>query len=100
MKVETCHCIVGTRMIFKVSRRRRRFLEPIFIADGYLTAIILSDFSCESYLYYIQIGSNGSRRRREVQSVVMEQAASLHSLLLDAIDQFEDMDYTLTSLKD
>ncbi|XP_045598951.1 uncharacterized protein [Procambarus clarkii] len=41
------------------------------------------------------VGGSGSRRRRDVRAVVTEQAAAIHNLLLDAIDQFEDMDNTL-----
>ncbi|MPC14756.1 uncharacterized protein LOC123506517 [Portunus trituberculatus] len=72
------------------------------IESALLTFVLLFPAVMDPVVQFINdnIGSSGSRRRREVQSVVMDQAASLHSLLLDAIDQFEDMDYTLTSLKD
>ncbi|XP_063889218.1 uncharacterized protein LOC135115973 [Scylla paramamosain] len=72
------------------------------IESALLTFVLLFPGVMDPVVQFINgnIGSSGSRRRREVQSVVMEQAASLHGLLLDAIDQFEEMDYTLTSLKD
>lgn len=46
---------------------------------------------------FAQIGSAGSRRRRDVQAVVTEHAAALHDLVLDAVDRFEDMDQALSS---
>ncbi|KAK4320580.1 hypothetical protein Pmani_008584 [Petrolisthes manimaculis] len=45
-----------------------------------------------------QVGHAGSRRRREVQTVVTEQAATLHNLFLDALDHIEDMDTAMNSL--
>ncbi|XP_069949593.1 uncharacterized protein [Cherax quadricarinatus] len=42
------------------------------------------------------VGSSGSRRRRELRTLVSEQAGTIHKLILEAIDQFEDLDASIS----
>ncbi|XP_063597674.1 uncharacterized protein LOC134774242 [Penaeus indicus] len=44
------------------------------------------------------IGSAGSRKRRNARAAMLDQAAAIHNLFLDAIDQFEGLDEMLSSL--
>ncbi|XP_042868324.1 uncharacterized protein LOC122250779 [Penaeus japonicus] len=46
----------------------------------------------------LNIGSAGSRKRREARTAMVEQAAAIHNLFLDAIDHYEGLDAMLSGL--
>ncbi|XP_047501458.1 uncharacterized protein LOC125047273 [Penaeus chinensis] len=46
----------------------------------------------------LNIGSAGSRKRRNTRAAMLEQAATIHNLFLDAIEHYEGLDEMLSSL--
>ncbi|KAK3882728.1 hypothetical protein Pcinc_012933 [Petrolisthes cinctipes] len=70
------------------------------VESALLTLVLVFPTIMDPIIEFINkhVGHAGSRRRREVQTVVTEQAATLHNLFLDALDQLENIDTAMNSL--
>ncbi|KAK7073899.1 hypothetical protein SK128_011608 [Halocaridina rubra] len=68
------------------------------IESALLTLVLLFPTLMDPVVAFINryIGGASSRRRRDVRQAMMEHATSLHNLVLDAIDKFEEMDSMLS----